>query len=233
MRRRSVYRTNVGKLSKSSGPSRWLDRRMSASAMFCIEHSRRPPLVPFASTGFVRFINMPGNAARDEPTSASRMCFNPTYKTFVFAGYALSVPPSPFALSLTPSRSRSVYSMLDTPYTNSSVRAFFFSMSTLTPSEAPTCLSQLANPSALSPLMPTPERDRSVVSVPAIGFVIWRTIPPVRSRDSNQSNTPSSCMSFQMAPCPPGLSAICEKPSLTQRPPSMLITGTSGCSNNR
>ena len=108
------------------------------------------------------------------------------------------------------------------------------STSTLTPSLAPRCRSQLAKPSALSSLAPTPARARIVVSVPAIGLVICRTVAPLRPLASSQVNTPWSCISFQIAPWPPGLRATLRSspPSVTHCPPRVVTTGTKGCSNS-
>ncbi|PNH08897.1 hypothetical protein TSOC_004535 [Tetrabaena socialis] len=83
------------------------------------------------------------------------------------------------------------------------------SCSTFMPSAAPTARSHDMKPNASPPAPPlenpAPASASSVVSVPAMGLEICRTSaarrPWVRV---SQSNTPSSHISFQMAPWPPG-----------------------------
>ena len=155
------------------------------------------------------------------------------------AGNALSSLPSSTGWSSMPCCSNTVYSTLDIPYEYSLSPVFESidsrSTKTFTPSLAPKCRSQLANPSALSSRAPTPANANMVVSVPAIGLVICRTVAPFRPLASSQVKTPWSCISFHMAPWPPGFSETAKSPppSVTHRPPSVVTTGTSGCSNSR
>ena len=88
---------------------------------------------------------------------------------------------------------------------------------------------------ALFSRAPTPESAKIVVSVPAMGLVICRTVAPTRFLAPSHVNTPWSCMSFQMAPWPPGLSAtdISFSSETTHAPPRTVTTGTSGCSKSR
>mmetsp|Transcript_29804 Transcript_29804/g.74534 ORF Transcript_29804/g.74534 Transcript_29804/m.74534 type:complete len:249 (+) Transcript_29804:1461-2207(+) len=206
---------------------------MSTSAMFCMDVSRRPPRMPFTAAGLLRFTSMPGNAPLGELSSASCTLRRPMYNTLVLAGNADSSEPGATGSSEMPCCCSTVYSTLEMPYDHVRVRASCFSTSTLTPSAAPRCRSQLANPSALSPLAPTPDSARRVVSVPAMGLVICLTTPPVLPFAASHVKTPWSCISFQMAPCPPGLSARLSSPLGTQRPAWVVTTGTRGCSKRR
>ena len=90
------------------------------------------------------------------------------------------------------------------------------------------------------PRAPQPNRllwylTAAVVAVAAIGFVICRTTAPFLPLAPSHVKTPWSCISFQIAPWPPGLSEIANAAwpsSGTHSPPFVVTTGTSGCSNS-
>ena len=62
--------------------------------------------------------------------------------------------------------------------------------------------------------------------------LIWRTSAASRPQPASQAKMPWSCMSFQMAPCPPGLSIGASGAGSSQRPSSAPTSGTSGCRNS-
>ena len=74
-------------------------------------------------------------------------------------------------------------------------------------------------------------------SMPSTGtcnktHLIWRTMAASLSCWESQSKTPSSCISFQMAPCPPGFSRGARPSGTSHLPSSALMRGTNGCLNN-
>ena len=238
MRRLRVYSTKVGRSPHREGSSGVpLDRCRSTSAMFCIDVSSRPPSSRRASP--VSTGSRASRGRRPSGTTASprescrgrcrgRWCWRGT-RSRRFLVHRRVVD----AVLLQ-------HGVLDVGYP---VRVLDVarllvldrrSTSTLTPSLAPRWRSQLAKPSALSSLAPTPASARIVVSVPAIGLVICRTVAPLRPLASSQVNTPWSCISFQIAPWPPGLRATLRSspPSVTHCPPRVVTTGTKGCSKS-
>ena len=230
MRRRRVYSTNVGRFPHSDSSRRSpSDTRERTSAMFCMEVSRRPPLVPSSVAGLDRFTSIPGNA----PAGGGEQRVAHLLQTDVQdvgVGWIAAFRAS-WRHGLVRDAVLREDGVLDIGDAVGVIaRASRRSMSTLTPSDAPRCRSQLAKPIALSSLAPTPESARMVVSVPAMGLVIWRTVAPFRPLAASQVKTPLSCMSFQMAPCPPGLSAMASSPSLsgTHAPPRGRHHGDQG-----
>mmetsp|Transcript_2619 Transcript_2619/g.6879 ORF Transcript_2619/g.6879 Transcript_2619/m.6879 type:complete len:230 (+) Transcript_2619:1148-1837(+) len=182
---------------------------------------------------------MPGSTAPPPFTkplrSCSTVCWRPTYRMFVLAGYRLVDVPSPDASSVIPSRSNSVYSTFVMPncrrvsHSPCTLTLVTFSwMSTFMPSAAPTARSQEAKPKAWSRWEPVPASASNVVSVPARGLLICRTRAALRPAASIQSNTPLSAMSFQITPWPPGLRSGENASGSNHLPSSTLTTGTSG-----
>jgi hypothetical protein len=101
------------------------------------------------------------------------------------------------------------------------------------PSLAPTVRSHDMKPKPLPRLWPAPASASSVVSVPASGLLIWRTMPACRCCCESQPNTPWSTISFQMAPCPPGFIVSSQAPAISHWPSSADTTGTRGCLQGR
>jgi hypothetical protein len=78
-----------------------------------------------------------------------------------------------------------------------------------------------------------PGRPRITSCAPAMGLLIWRTMPACLCCAESHSNTWWSAMSFHMAPWPPGFIISCSGPVMSHWPSSAEMTGTSGCLQGR